>query len=157
MKYGKERNVKLYYSISEVCDMTGLEKHVLRYWENEFTQLKPKKNRAGNRIYRAREIELINIIRELLHIEKFTIDGARQQLLIRGFRPTGNLDTQALKAYSQEIQKAREQKQMDLAPDSMPSQIDAPIESQIIPDLTQKKKMLYYGIKDVLSILGRSA
>ena len=71
---------KLYYSISEVCRMTGLEAHVLRYWETEFAQMRPKKNRAGNRAYRSREIEYIRYIRHLLHEEKYTLQGAKKKL-----------------------------------------------------------------------------
>ncbi len=71
---------KTYYSISEVCGFTSLEPHVLRYWESEFPQLRPKKNRAGNRAYREKDIELIKNIKRLLYDEKFTIPGARQKL-----------------------------------------------------------------------------
>jgi len=61
--------------------MTGLEQHVLRYWESEFPQLKPKKNRAGNRAYREKDIDIINYIKHLLYEEKFTITGAKKKLL----------------------------------------------------------------------------
>ncbi len=71
---------KLYYSISEVCRMTGLEAHVLRYWESEFPQMRPKKNRAGNRAYRMKEIQTIHYLRFLLHEEKFTIQGAKKKM-----------------------------------------------------------------------------
>ncbi len=71
---------KLYYSISEVSKITGLKQYVLRYWESEFSQLKPPKNRAGNRTYRQKDIDLIQQIKTLLYKEKFTIDGARKQL-----------------------------------------------------------------------------
>jgi DNA-binding transcriptional MerR regulator len=69
---------KLYYSISEVSKITGLEQYVLRYWESEFEQLKPAKNRAGNRIYTNREIKLILHIKKLLRDERYTIEGAKQ-------------------------------------------------------------------------------
>ena len=68
---------KLYYSIGEVSDMTDLKSYVLRYWETEFNQLKPPKNRAGNRTYRQKDIEIILNIKDLLYNKKFTIDGAR--------------------------------------------------------------------------------
>jgi len=68
---------KLYYSIGEVSEMTGLKSYVLRYWETEFNQLKPPKNRAGNRTYRQKDIEVILNIKDLLYKKKFTIDGAR--------------------------------------------------------------------------------
>ena len=71
---------KLYYSIGEVSEMTNLKSYVLRYWETEFNQLKPPKNRAGNRTYRQKDIEVILNIKELLYRKKFTIDGARAVL-----------------------------------------------------------------------------
>ena len=72
---------KLYYSISEVSKLTKLKAYVLRYWETEFTQLKPSKNRAGNRTYRQKDIDLILKIKALLYEEKYTIDGARIAIL----------------------------------------------------------------------------
>ena len=72
---------KAYYSIGEVCDLTGLKAHVLRYWETQFELLRPTKNRAGNRVFRPKEIELILLMKHLLYEKKFTIDGARQRLL----------------------------------------------------------------------------
>jgi DNA-binding transcriptional MerR regulator len=71
---------KLYYSISEVSKITDLEQYVLRYWESEFEQLKPAKNRAGNRIYTNRDIKLILYIKKLLRDERYTIEGAKQVL-----------------------------------------------------------------------------
>ena len=71
---------KLYYSISEVSKITGLEQYVLRYWESEFEQLGPAKNRAGNRIYTNRDIKLILFIKKLLRDERYTIEGAKQVL-----------------------------------------------------------------------------
>jgi DNA-binding transcriptional MerR regulator len=71
---------KLYYSISEVCGMTGLEQHVLRYWESEFPQLRPKKNRSGNRAYRSKEIKIIRYIKYLLYEEMYTIPGAKKKM-----------------------------------------------------------------------------
>jgi DNA-binding transcriptional MerR regulator len=81
---------KEYYSIGEVCEITGLKPHVLRYWESQFRILNPSKNRAGNRAYRRKDIQLIQLVRHLLYTEKFTIDGARQKLEdIRRGRETG--------------------------------------------------------------------
>ncbi len=71
---------KLYYSISEVSRLAGLEQYILRYWETEFEQLKPGKNRAGNRIYTNKDIKLILQIKQLLREEKYTIDGAKKIL-----------------------------------------------------------------------------
>jgi DNA-binding transcriptional MerR regulator len=79
MKYRTTQG-KMYYSISEVSEMTGVKPHVLRYWETEFPSLRPKKNRAGNRNYRPKDIKAVLVIRDLLYKEKFTISGARKKL-----------------------------------------------------------------------------
>jgi DNA-binding transcriptional MerR regulator len=71
---------KIYYSISEVCREVGLEPHVLRYWETEFPSLNPKKNRAGNRAYKKKDIELIKYIKNLLYDKQYTIQGAKKVL-----------------------------------------------------------------------------
>ena len=70
-----ESNTKLYYSIKEVSELTKLKPYVLRYWESEFSQLKPKKNRAGNRTYKQNDIDLIIHIKTLLYDKKYTIKG----------------------------------------------------------------------------------
>ena len=72
---------KEYYSIGDVCELTGLKPHVLRYWETQFELLHPTKNRAGNRVFRPKEVELVLLVKHLLYEKKFTIDGARQKLL----------------------------------------------------------------------------
>lgn len=80
---------KLYYSISEVSKLTEIEQYVLRYWETEFEQLKPQKNRAGNRIYTNKDIQLILYIKELLREKKYTIEGAKKILEDSGqIKPT---------------------------------------------------------------------
>jgi DNA-binding transcriptional MerR regulator len=71
---------KLYYKIREVCEIVGVEAHVLRYWESEFPALSPPKTKTGQRIYRPKDIELLLRIRSLLYEEGFTIAGARKQL-----------------------------------------------------------------------------
>lgn len=71
---------KLYYSIGEVSKLTNLKSYVLRYWETEFRQLSPPKNRAGNRTYRQKDIDTILLIKDLLYNKKFTIKGARTQM-----------------------------------------------------------------------------
>lgn len=72
---------KLYRSISEVSDMLDVRPHVLRYWETQFSMLRPRKNRAGNRVYRPEDLKVLFRIRELLYARRFTIEGARKKLL----------------------------------------------------------------------------
>ena len=71
---------KRYFTIGEVSDLCGVKPHVLRYWEQEFTQLKPVKRRGNRRYYQHHEVMLIRRIRELLYEEGFTISGARNRL-----------------------------------------------------------------------------
>jgi DNA-binding transcriptional MerR regulator len=84
VKQALKTSEKLYYSIGEVRAITGLEPYVLRYWETEFAQLKPKKNSGGQRAYQRKDIELILRIKELLHERGYTIRGARG--VLRGER-----------------------------------------------------------------------
>jgi DNA-binding transcriptional MerR regulator len=72
--------VQEFFSIGEVCELTELKPHVLRYWEGQFRFLHPAKNRSGNRVYSRREVELILLVKHLLYTEKYTIEGARQRL-----------------------------------------------------------------------------
>jgi DNA-binding transcriptional MerR regulator len=72
--------VQEFFSIGEVCELTELKPHVLRYWEGQFRFLHPAKNRSGNRVYSRREVELILLVKHLLYAEKYTIEGARQKL-----------------------------------------------------------------------------
>jgi DNA-binding transcriptional MerR regulator len=75
-----EKTVQEFFSIGEVCELTGLKQHVLRYWESQFRFLNPAKNRSGNRVYQRKEIELIQYVKHLLYTEKYTIEGARQKI-----------------------------------------------------------------------------
>jgi DNA-binding transcriptional MerR regulator len=72
---------KLYRSISEVSEMLDVKPHVLRYWETQFSMLRPRKNRAGNRVYRPEDLKVLFRIRELLYARRFTIEGARKKFL----------------------------------------------------------------------------
>jgi DNA-binding transcriptional MerR regulator len=94
------RPVQEFFSIGEVCALTDLKPHVLRYWESQFRFLNPAKNRSGNRVYKSREVELIMLVKHLLYTEKFTIEGARQR--IDHYRRTGELRAAARKALATE-------------------------------------------------------
>jgi DNA-binding transcriptional MerR regulator len=99
--------VQQFFSIGEVCALTDLKPHVLRYWESQFRFLNPAKNRSGNRVYKAREVELIMLVKHLLYSEKFTIEGARQRL--DQYRRTGDLKSAARRAMRYEtVREVRE-------------------------------------------------
>jgi DNA-binding transcriptional MerR regulator len=117
---------KLYYSISEVAKITDLEQYVLRYWESEFEQLKPAKNRAGNRIYTNRDIKLILYIKKLLRDERYTIEGAKQ----------------VLKTYTPEVDNGEQLELID-SPKSRPKVKD----EQLRADMLETKEFLQEILK----------
>jgi DNA-binding transcriptional MerR regulator len=105
------RPVQEFYSIGEVCALTDLKPHVLRYWESQFRFLNPAKNRSGNRVYKSREVELIMLVKHLLYTEKYTIEGARQRL--DQYKRSGELKAQAHRAMA--VETARElRRELDL-------------------------------------------
>ena len=71
---------KLFYKIGEVSKIVGVEPYVLRYWETEFSFLKPRKNKSGQRVYIKRDVEILLDIKRLLHQERYTIEGVRKRL-----------------------------------------------------------------------------
>ena len=95
--------VQQFFSIGEVCQLTDLKPHVLRYWESQFRFLNPAKNRSGNRVYQRREIELIMLVKHLLYTEKYTIEGARTK--IEQYRRSGELKPEARRALATETIK----------------------------------------------------
>lgn len=72
--------IREFFSIGDVCELTDLKPHVLRYWESQFRFLNPSKNRSGNRVYTRREVELVMLVKHLLYTEKYTIEGAKQKV-----------------------------------------------------------------------------
>jgi DNA-binding transcriptional MerR regulator len=99
--------IQEFFSIGEVCELTELKPHVLRYWESQFRFLHPAKNRSGNRVYQRREIELILLVKHLLYSEKYTIEGARQK--IDEHRKAGDLRAVATGALRVELLESLEQ------------------------------------------------
>ena len=83
---------KLYYRIGEVEEITAVPAYVLRYWESEFKLLRPKKNPAGQRLYRPRDVELVQRIKTLLYDERLTLEGAKKRLLAESRRSSQQLD-----------------------------------------------------------------
>ncbi len=83
---------KLYYRIGEVEEITAVPAYVLRYWESEFKLLRLKKNPAGQRLYRPRDVELVQRIKSLLYDERLTLEGAKKRLLAESRKATQQLD-----------------------------------------------------------------
>src|SRR4051812_17933189 len=101
-----------FFSIGDVCQLTDLKPHVLRYWESQFRFLNPAKNRSGNRVYQRREIELIMLVKQLLYTEKYTIEGARQKL--DEHRKAGELKREARGALDHETLESLEAELRDI-------------------------------------------
>ena len=98
---------KLYYSIGEVSKIVKLKSYVLRYWETEFKQLSPPKNRAGNRTYRQKDIDIILEIKDLLYNKKFTIEGARTLIGSKNISNDNSVQKDYLIKIKLELQKIK--------------------------------------------------
>ncbi len=110
---------KLYSSISEVSALTGIEQYVLRYWETEFNELRPHKNRAGNRVYSEKDVKLVARIKELLRDERYTIEGAKQII-----KQELEMEKRSRLA---EVKPAVDEAQLQIIPPPAPSEITVPV------------------------------
>jgi DNA-binding transcriptional MerR regulator len=122
---------KRYFTIGEVSDLCGVKPHVLRYWEQEFTQLKPIKRRGNRRYYQHHEVLLVRRIRELLYEQGFTISGARNRLdessARRGPRGNGQAGPAQIAA-----QRVAETPQLELSPAQLRARLLA-IRALLVP------------------------
>jgi DNA-binding transcriptional MerR regulator len=100
---------KMYYSISEVAEMVGVVPYVLRFWEKEFPHIKPRKNRAGNRTYQAKDIQKIVQIKRLLYEQGFTIEGARNFLKKNGKQSSSDKASERTRELLHEIRLEMEE------------------------------------------------
>ena len=92
---------KLFYKIGEVSKILGVEPYVLRYWETEFSFLKPRKNKSGQRVYVKKDVELLLSIKELLYKERYTIEGVRKRLGLGNLTVESKPRTDTLKTEKQ--------------------------------------------------------
>src|SRR5438067_12679328 len=109
MDTATETAEKLYYRIGEVESLTGVPAYVLRYWESEFKLLRPKKNPAGQRLYRPRDLELVQRIKTLLYDERLTLEGAKKRLLAESRRGGQQLELELRETlYADTLRRLRE-------------------------------------------------
>jgi DNA-binding transcriptional MerR regulator len=125
----REEPVRQFFSIGDVCTLTGLKPHVLRYWETQFRFLSPAKNRSGNRVYQRREVELILLVKHLLYSEKYTIEGARRK--VDEHRKTGGVRTMSRVALERETLEAIERELAGLVGD-LSLAADRPLASRTV-------------------------
>ena len=154
---------KLFFKIGEVCDLTGVQAHVLRYWESEFPMLAPQKNRAGQRTYRKRDVEMALRIKELLYEDQYTIAGAKKKLAteLRGASKLKVVPTPDMNTPSPQPQPALQ----SAAPPPAPAVESRPIfESSNAPDanhsITDDQRLavrrLAEQLRDLLTTLDAS-
>jgi DNA-binding transcriptional MerR regulator len=135
---------KLFFRIGEVCDLIKVQPHVLRYWETEFPMLAPQKNRAGQRVYRRKDVEMVLRIRDLLYEEKFTIAGAKKKLAdeMRGSPARAKLG---------DVLAAQESESQPATP------VQTPSESTPSPQARRVLRMIKSDLEDLLTRLNTDA
>jgi DNA-binding transcriptional MerR regulator len=116
---------KLFFKIGEVCELTGVQAHVLRYWESEFPMLAPQKNRAGQRTYRKRDVEMALRIKELLYEDQYTIAGAKKKLSTE-LRGASKLKVVTPEMSAPQPQSVPTPAPQSFAPESLPAHIAEP-------------------------------
>lgn len=156
---------KLFFKIGEVCDITGIQAHVLRYWESEFPMLAPQKNRAGQRTYRKRDVEMVLRIKELLYDEMYTIAGAKKRLSneLRGasklkvVTPEMSAQQTAAQSGPQLVPAPPQQFSPEAPPDQYRSEIERPSPSSEPEPLTDERRaavrLLRYHALELLRLL----
>jgi DNA-binding transcriptional MerR regulator len=161
---------KLFFKIGEVCDITGVQAHVLRYWESEFPMLAPQKNRAGQRTYRKRDVEMVLRIKELLYEEMYTIAGAKKRLTneLRGANRL-KVVTPEMSAEAAQTQPGPQlvpspqppQNIIPQVPEEVPETMAAPQRPEPAPMSDERRaalRLLRYHAQEVLKLLdGREA
>jgi DNA-binding transcriptional MerR regulator len=138
----KETGIKrLYYSISEVSRLADEEPYVLRYWETEFEQLRPQKNRAGNRVYNPKDIDIIKAIKHLLREKRYTIEGAKE--IMRNYRPEMNVSELSGDVLSTELDEhglsAEVHEGTSVLPSQEPLPSSPPRQEDAMPNSTEEK------------------
>jgi DNA-binding transcriptional MerR regulator len=142
---------KRYFTIGEVSDLCGVKPYVLRYWEQEFTQLKPMKRRGNRRYYQHHEVLLIRRIRELLYEQGFTISGARNRL---AEQPSLRQDSAALTAEEERPSFDAEPVMLDMAGDLDVEPPADELASEVAVVATQELLSLTQVRSELLSIRG---
>jgi DNA-binding transcriptional MerR regulator len=136
---------KLFFRIGEVCDLIKVQPHVLRYWETEFPMLAPQKNRAGQRVYRRKDVEMVLRIRDLLYEEKFTIAGAKKRLLDEG------------RGGSARVRSGEELSQENVGPSSASTAGSQAAEQSSSPQTRRVLRAIKSDLEDLLTRLNTDA
>ena len=142
---------KRYFTIGEVSELCGVKPHVLRYWEQEFTQLRPMKRRGNRRYYQHHEVLMIRRIRDLLYDQGFTISGARNKLqeIVQGERDRRRAGEVMLDGV-EFIDGDSQVDESDDLPQAQPDAVTVPGGEALVQRLTQLRRELF-EIRDLLS------
>lgn len=138
-----------YFKIGEVASLLGVEAHVLRYWETQFSQLKPHKARSGHRLYRRREVETLLVIKDLLHVQRFTIAGARQALRQQG---TTSLLPRAAEQLTLPPAPGVQARHTRVLESTLPSFIDDVPDSELDGEVVEDQGQIDDDVDDVLEL-----
>jgi DNA-binding transcriptional MerR regulator len=156
---------KLFFRIDEVCELIRVQPHVLRYWETEFPMLAPQKNRAGQRVYRRKDVEMVMRIRDLLYEEKFTIAGAKKKLMdeMRGGASRARVVKQDNPVAEEPVEEPETEaaveatpapQQQTPLPEAQPISLDA---QSISPHVRRVLRVLKHDLEDLLTRLNQDA
>jgi DNA-binding transcriptional MerR regulator len=147
---------KLFFKIGEVCELAGVQAHVLRYWESEFSMLAPQKNRAGQRVYRKRDVEIALRIKELLYEDQYTIAGAKKRLA-NDLRAGGKLRVVSSDDGDEDSEHSIFQDQMQTSiQDSISREVpesSAPTSSGITAEQRQAVRGVAKELREILALL----
>ena len=139
---------KIYFKIGEVCELVGVQAHVLRYWETEFPMLSPQKNKSGQRSYRRRDVEMALRIKTLLYNEMFTIAGAKKKL--QGELRSGNKAKPAAETAAKTERPVRNVEAPTLFDDVYEPEVTAQVQSAPVADAGNSPKHLDGSERDVI-------
>ena len=154
---------KLFFRIGEVCELIKVQPHVLRYWETEFPMLAPQKNRAGQRVYRRKDVEMVLRIRDLLYEEKFTIAGAKKKLMdeLRGgsgrVKSTATEPIQTEPAQSEPVQYEPPTEPEEAEVMTVPEPVETTSEQSITPQARRALRVIKRDLEDLLTLLNSNA
>ena len=144
---------KLFFRIGEVCELIKVQPHVLRYWETEFPMLAPQKNRAGQRVYRRKDVEMVLRIRDLLYEEKFTIAGAKKKLMDEMRGSSSRAKSVAADSPQPDLPSIPEE--VDESP--IPEPVETVSDHTITPQARRALRVIKRDLEDLLTLLNSNA
>ncbi len=139
--------LKLYYSIKEVSELVDEEQHILRYWEKEFSQLKPKKNRGGNRTYSLKDIDMLKYIKKLMRDDKLSLKGAKD-ILTKSNVNLNEFDTNIAKEILYENELYNDKQSLNVIENIIESNSNSSIEIK-----KAELRAIYNLLKDTLELI----